>query len=65
MNFQPPRIFGRSRNPAGSLATGTIYKRAPEQAVEKAEREPRRHESDEPAEPEAQAEGQTEERGRR
>jgi hypothetical protein len=48
---------GTSRSPAAGLATGTIFKREPESAVDREKRErPERREKEEPAEPEAQAE---------
>jgi hypothetical protein len=51
-----PRIFGRSRNPAGSLPTGAIYKAptAPEKVAEEKPEHHRRRE--EPSEPEITAE---------
>jgi hypothetical protein len=56
-----PRVIGRSRNPAAGLATGTIFKRAPERSVD----EDKPAEGEEPAEPGLHAEHQTEERTRR
>jgi hypothetical protein len=66
MFYRAPRVRGTSRSPTAGLATGTIFKRTPERAVDEEDKRThkRREEGEEPAEPETQAQSEHDQRRR-